>query len=77
MNDSSIGCIIGGLLYPGVVAIFVGSGFLAWEWADPKSFWGALCFLIAWAVLAKVGYFIGSLVLMGISFIFEQFFKEK
>ena len=32
MSDSSNGCIIAGLLYSATAAVFVGSGFLAWEW---------------------------------------------
>ena len=38
MSDSSNGCIIAGLLYSATAAVFVGSGFLAWEWTEPNRF---------------------------------------
>ncbi len=66
MSDSSNGCIIVGLLYSATLAICVGSGFLAWEWIEPKGFWSALVFLIVWGILTKIGHWI----VMGIASIF-------
>ena len=50
MSDSSNGCIIAGLLYSATAAVFVGSGFLAWEWTEPNSFWSAVGFRIVWGI---------------------------
>ena len=71
MSDSSNGCIIAGLLYSATAAVFVGSGFLAWEWTEPNSFWSAVGFLIVWGILNKIGHFIVSLIVMGIASIFD------
>lgn len=71
MSDSSNGCIIMGLLYSATIAIFVGSGFLAWEWIEPDSFWSALGFLIVWGILTKVGSSIVYLIVMGIASMFD------
>ena len=67
----SNGCIIAGLLYSATAAVFVGSGFLAWEWTEPNSFWSAVGFLIVWGILTKIGHFIVSLIVMGIASIFD------
>ena len=60
-----------GLLYSATAAVFVGSGFLAWEWTEPNSFWSAVGFLIVWGILTKIGHFIVSLIVMGIASIFD------
>lgn len=72
MNDSNYGCIITGLLYSATGAVFAGSGFLAWEWTEPSSFWSVLGFLIVWGILAKIGHFIVSLIIGGIASLFEE-----
>ena len=69
MSDSSNGCIIAGLLYSATAAVFVGSGFLAWEWTEPNR--SAVGFLIVWGILTKIGHFIVSLIVMGIASIFD------
>ncbi len=72
MNDSNYGCIIIGLLYSATIAVFIGSGFLAWNWIEPDSFWSAVGFLITWGILTKAGHFIVSLIITGIVSIFKQ-----
>ena len=71
MSDSSNGCIIAGLLYSAIAAVFVGSGFLAWEWTEPNSFWSAVGFLIVWGILTKIGHYIVLFIAMGIASIFD------
>lgn len=73
MSDSSIGCIIAGLLfYFATAAVCVGSGLLAWEWTEPNSFWGVVRFLIVWGILTKIGHFIVSLIMGIIVSIFDE-----
>lgn len=54
-----------GLLWIITIAISIGAGVLSWNWVEPKSFIGALGFLILWGVLSKVGH----LIAMGIVFL--------
>ena len=72
MSDSSNGCIISGLSYLAIAAVFVGSGFLAWGWTEPDSFWSAVFFIIVWGILFKIGHFIVSLIVVGIASIFDR-----
>lgn len=55
-----------GLLWIVTVIISIGSGIVAWNWVEPKSFWGAVGFLLLWGVLSKIGHFIA----MGVVAIF-------
>ena len=58
MSNSDNG---GGLLvfmYLLTIAISIASGVLAWNWIEPDSFFGAIAFLIVWAVFSKIGHFI-------------------
>jgi hypothetical protein len=71
MSDSSNGCLIAGLLYSATIAVFICSGFMAWEWTEPDSFWSAVGFLIVWGLFTKVGHFIVSLIIMGIASILD------
>lgn len=71
MSSSSGGCLIAGLLYPGMIAIVIGSGFLAWNWTEPENFWGAILFLIIWSILVKAGHFILSLIIAAIAHMSE------
>ena len=55
MSDNTTGCI-GGFVLLGTIAISIGSGVLAWNWVEPKSFGGALAFLFCWSVFSYVGH---------------------
>lgn len=70
MNDSNAGCLISGFLYFFTIAIAIGSGFLAWDWIEPDSFWGTVGFLIAWGILSKIGHTVTTLIIAGIINIF-------
>ena len=48
------------------IALSIGSGILSWNWIDPDSFFGAIGFLILWAILSKVGHFIAFSVIYAI-----------
>lgn len=72
MSNSSIGCIFEWLFFIATAAVCIGSGFLAWDWIEPDSFWSVVGFLIIWGVLAKVGHFIMSLIIMGIASILDK-----
>ncbi len=55
------------LLWVITIIISIGSGLIAWNWIEPKSFLGALGFLILWGILSKIGHFIamGIVALFG------------
>lgn len=63
-SDNGGGLIV--LMYLLTIAISIGSGVLAWNWIEPDSFFGAIGFLIIWAVFSKIGHFIA----MGIVAVF-------
>lgn len=67
MSDSSNGCIFVGLLYSATLAVFVGSGFLAWEWIEPDSFGETIIFLIVWGLLAWGGRLVVGGIIYGIA----------
>ncbi|GGI56979.1 hypothetical protein [Winogradskyella haliclonae] len=57
MNESNDGCFIA-MLWVITILISILSGVLAWNWIEPDSFFGAIGFLIIWAILSKIGHFI-------------------
>jgi len=66
MSNSNDGCLVI-FLWIATIAISIGSGIMAWNWIEPESFWGAICFLILWGILSKVGHFLamGLVALIG------------
>ncbi|KAA2224006.1 hypothetical protein [Chryseobacterium sediminis] len=60
-NTNEGGClpIVGFILY---AVVIIGSGILSWNWIEPKSFVGAIGFMILWGILSYIGY----LILIGI-----------
>lgn len=59
MSNSNNGDVLIGLMWLVTICVSIGSGIMAWNWIEPKSFFGAIGFLIAWAVLSKIGHFLG------------------
>jgi hypothetical protein len=53
-------------MWLGTIALSIYSGFLAWDWVQPESFFGAIGFLIVWAVFSKIAHFLmfGVLLLL-------------
>jgi hypothetical protein len=66
MSNSDNGGALIGLMWLVTVGISIGSGVMAWNWIEPDSFFGALGFLIVWAILSKIGHFLA----MGVVAIF-------
>lgn len=65
-NSNNEGALVG-LLYLVTIGISIGSGIIAWNWIEPSSFFGAIGFLIVWAILSKIGHLLamGFVALMG------------
>ena len=62
-NNNDGGCLVI-LMWLITIGVSIGSGVLAWNWIDPESFIGAIGFLIVWAILSKIGHFLGMGVLL-------------
>ena len=63
MSDSdSSGCLGGVFVIVINVVAWLAPGYVAWNWIEPDSFWGAVKFIIAWGVLGYIAQFILSLV---------------
>ena len=45
------------------VFVWVGTGVAAWNWIEPKTFWGAIKFLIVWGILGYVVNIIGGIII--------------
>lgn len=45
-------------MWIGTIALSIFSGVLAWDWVEPESFFGAIGFLIVWAIFSKIGHFL-------------------
>lgn len=67
MSSSENGGALVALMWIVTLIISIGSGFLAWNWLEPESFFGAIGFLIAWSVFSKIGHFLamGVVALLG------------
>ncbi len=46
------------------IVISIVSGIAAWNWIDPKSFFGALVFILVWSILFKVIHVVISGIVM-------------
>ncbi len=49
------------------ILTWLGTGYLAWNWVEPDSFWGAIKFLLAWGIFGYIAQFIGGLIIAGIA----------
>lgn len=49
------------------IAGWLGTGYMAWNWVEPESFWGAIKFLIAWGILGAIAQFLAGLIIAGIA----------
>jgi len=70
-NSDKSGCL--GVI---VIIIFVGAwvlaGIKAWDWIEPKSFWGAIKFLILWGLAGYVNQMIAALIIGVVASILEK-----
>ena len=55
MDDKGKGCFVLIFIYLAYGILFVISGILAWNWVAPDGFLGVILFLVAWAILFKIG----------------------
>lgn len=53
-NSETTGGAIAIVMLIGTIAAIIGSGYYAWQWTEPDSFFDALKFLILWAILGYV-----------------------
>ena len=61
-NSETAGGCLATLVVVGHIASTIGSGYYAWDWVEPHSFFGVIKFLIAWGILG----YITDLILMAI-----------
>lgn len=61
-NSEENGCL-GIVLLIFYVGSWISTGMLAWDWVDPKGFWGTIAFLIVWSILGTI--FHGILMFLG------------
>lgn len=54
--------LMGCLMYVGYVVCIIVSGMLAWNVADPDSFWGFLWFLVLWGLIGSGISFVWNLI---------------
>lgn len=64
-NSDNGGCLaIFAIIIP--IAGWLGTGYLAWNWVEPESFWGAIKFLIAWSIMGYIAQLIAMAIVAGI-----------
>ena len=72
MSDSNGSGITGVLIILVTIGIFIGTGFLAWNWIEPDNFWRVILFIIVWGLMVKAGHFIAALIIGGLASLFED-----
>lgn len=65
------------LLYILRAALWIGSGFLAWHWVDPHSFWGGVLFLGVWSLLILVVWLIVKLLIVMAIILSQKIISRK
>ncbi|MFZ4473962.1 MAG: hypothetical protein ACOYPR_02135 [Saprospiraceae bacterium] len=73
MSNSEIagGCLAI-LMIGGHIASALGSGYYAWQWIEPESFFGAIKFLIAWGILGYIADLILMAIIAGVAHLFGE-----
>lgn len=70
-NSDAAGGFLAAIAIIGMIASWIVSGIVAWNWTEPDSFGGAILFIILWGILGKVFDFVIGLVIAGIASLFE------
>lgn len=70
-SETSGGCLALFMLIGHFVSI-LGSGYLAWQWIEPESFFGAIKFLLIWTILGYIADFILMAIIVGIAHLFDE-----
>ena len=71
MNNSNNGSFVGIAAIAIFATAWIGAGTIAWNWIEPRSFWAALKFLLAWGLLGYVAQLIAAFVVACIASIVE------
>lgn len=71
-NSNNAGGCLQICLFVGPVAAWLVSGYYAYNWIEPESFFGALKFLIAWAILGKIADIVLGAIIAGIAHFFGE-----
>jgi len=66
-NGAALG-IIAFIIY---AIAWVGTGTMAWNIVEPQSFWGAIKFLIVWAIFGMIVQFVATLIIGAIAALLE------
>ena len=71
MNNSDNSGCLGIFLIIIPIATWLGTGYMAWNWVEPESFWGAIKFLIAWGIFGYIARIVSGLIIAGIASMME------
>ena len=58
-------------MFLGMAGAWIGSGFLAWEFVEPDSFWTVLLFLLVWAIVGRIAYAVFGAIIAGLAELFS------
>lgn len=53
------------------ISTWLGTGYMAWNWVEPESFWGAVKFLFAWGIFRFIAQIVESILIGVIGSIIE------
>ncbi len=57
-----MGAFLAGLITVAQIAVYLISGYLAWQYIEPTGFLGFIAFLLLWSVNAVLGHYIVAFV---------------
>jgi len=60
-NTDNGGCLLA-IMWLITIGISIASGIMAWNWIEPDGFFGALVFLVVWAILSRIGHFLAMMI---------------
>lgn len=71
-NSETAGGCLAILMIGGHIASALGSGYYAWQWIEPESFFGAIKFLIAWGIFGYIADLILMAIIAGVAHLFGE-----
>jgi hypothetical protein len=72
MSDNSNAGCLGILMIIIPIAGWLGTGYLAWNWVEPESFWGAIKFIIAWGIFGYIAQLIAMAIIALVAKTFDN-----
>ena len=66
MSNSDNGGCLAILAFIIPIAGWLGTGYMAWNWIEPDSFFGALKFLLAWSIFGYIAQILAGLIIAGL-----------